>query len=209
MALIEQEVKIALEAESFARLKSGLGLDGVAPRQQVNHYYDSNQSALKAARAALRLRQYEQVSEWTFKQALDQFQALEITQTNAGRLDSVPASLAGAWIQDASLLAAIAKVGLEPQDLVLRYGFQTNRWTLDLGWGELVLDQTLYGDQADYELELEAQDLHLAQDYIAKLSQNYDFPLLAADKKIARVSAYYAKLEKNKWASGPLFGVDH
>lgn len=198
MTLIEQEVKIALEAESFARLKSGLGLDEVAPRQQVNHYYDSDQSALKAARAALRLRQYEQVSEWTFKQALDQFQALEITQTNAGRLDSVPASLAGAWIQDASLLAAIAKVGLEPQDLVLRYGFQTNRWTLDLGWGELVLDQTLYGDQADYELELEAQDLHLAQDYIAKLSQNYDFPLIAADKKIARVSAYYAKLEKNK-----------
>ena len=198
MALIEQEVKIALEAESFARLKSGLGLDGVAPRQQVNHYYDSDQSALKAARAALRLRQYDQVSEWTFKQALDQFQALEITQTNAGRLDSVPASLAGAWIQDASLLAALAKVGIEPQDLVLRYGFQTNRWTLDLGWGELVLDQTLYGDQADYELELEAQDLHLAQDYIAKLSQTYDFPLLAADKKIARVSAYYAELEKNK-----------
>ena len=198
MTLIEQEVKIALEAESFARLKSGLGLDEVAPRQQVNHYYDSDQSALKAARAALRLRQYEQVSEWTFKQALDQFQALEITQTNAGRLDSVPASLAGAWIQDASLLAAIAKVGLEPQDLALRYGFQTNRWTLDLGWGELVLDQTLYGDQADYELELEAQDLHLAQDYIAKLSQNYDFPLIAADKKIARVSAYYDKLENNK-----------
>ena len=198
MTLIEQEVKIALEAESFARLKSGLGLDGVAPRQQVNHYYDSDQSALKAARAALRLRQYDQVSEWTFKQALDQFQALEITQTNVGRLDSVPASLAGAWIQDASLLAAIAKVGLEPQDLALRYGFQTNRWTLDLGWGELVLDQTLYGDQADYELELEAQDLSLAQDYIAKLSQNYDFPLLAADKKIARVSDYYARLEKNK-----------
>ena len=94
MTLIEQEVKIALEAESFARLKSGLGLDGVAPRQQVNHYYDSDQSALKAARAALRLRQYDQVSEWTFKQALDQFQALEITQTNAGRLDSVPGSLA-------------------------------------------------------------------------------------------------------------------
>ena len=201
---IEQEVKIALEAESFARLKTGLGLDGVAPRQQVNHYYDSDQSALKVARAALRLRQYDQVSEWTFKQALNQFQALEITQTNAGRLDSVPASLAGAWIQDASLLAAIAKVGLEPQDLVLRYGFQTNRWTLDLGWGELVLDQTLYGDQADYELELEAQDLYLAQDYIAKLSQTYDFQLLAADKKIARVSAYYAELEKNKWASGPL-----
>ena len=198
MALIEQEVKIALEAESFARLKTGLGLDGVAPRQQVNHYYDSDQSALKVARAALRLRQYDQVSEWTFKQALNQFQALEITQTNAGRLDSVPASLAGAWIQDASLLAAIAKVGLEPQHLVLRYGFQTNRWTLDLGWGELVLDQTLYGDQADYELELEAQDLYLAQDYIAKLSQTYDFQLLAADKKIARVSAYYAELEKNK-----------
>ena len=198
MALIEQEVKIALEADSFARLKSGLGLDGVAPRQQVNHYYDSDQSALKEARAALRLRQYDQVSEWTFKQALDQFQALEITQTNAGRLDSVPASLTGAWIQDASLLAALAKVGIEPQDLVLRYGFQTNRWTLDLGWGELVLDQTLYGDQADYELELEAQDLHLAQDYIAKLSQTYDFPLLAADKKIAIVSAYYDKLENNK-----------
>lgn len=198
MALIEQEVKIALEAESFARLKAGLGLDGVAPRQQVNHYYDSKQGALKAARAALRLRQYDQVSEWTFKQALDQFQALEITQTNVGRLDSVPDSLAGAWIQDEDLLAALVKVGLEPQDLVLRYGFQTNRWTLDLGWGELVLDQTLYGNQVDYELELEAQDLPQAQDYIAKLSQAYDFPLLAADKKIARVSAYYAKLEKNK-----------
>ena len=66
MALIEQEVKIALEAESFARLKVGLGLDEVAPRQQVNHYYDSEQSALKEARAALRLRQYDQVSEWTF-----------------------------------------------------------------------------------------------------------------------------------------------
>ena len=32
MALIEQEVKIALEAESFARLKAGLGLGRVAPR---------------------------------------------------------------------------------------------------------------------------------------------------------------------------------
>lgn len=61
-----------------------------------------------------------------------------------------------------------------------------------------MLDQTLYGDQVDYELELEAQDLIQAQDYIAKLSQTYDFPLLTADKKIARVSAYYAKLEKNK-----------
>ena len=198
MALIEQEVKIALESESFARLKSGLGLDGVSPRQQVNHYYDSEQGALKEARAALRLRQYDQVSEWTFKQALDQFQALEITQTNPERLDSVPASLAGSWIQDEDLLAALVKVGLEPQDLVLRYGFQTHRWTLDLGWGELVLDQTLYGDQVDYELELEAQDLSQAQEYIAKLSQTYDFPLLAADKKIARVSAYYAALEKNK-----------
>ena len=156
MALIEQEVKIALESESFARLKSGLGLDGVSPRQQVNHYYDSDQSALKATRAALRLRQYDQVSEWTFKQALDQFQALEITQTNPERLDSVPASLASSWIQDAGLLTALVKVGLEPQDLVLRYGFQTHRWTLDLGWGELMLDQTLYGDQIDYELELEA-----------------------------------------------------
>ena len=88
MALIEQEVKIALEAESFARLMAGLGLDRVEPRQQVNHYYDSEQGALKEARAALRLRQYDQVSEWTFKQALDQFQALEITQTNPERLDS-------------------------------------------------------------------------------------------------------------------------
>ena len=198
MALIEQEVKIALESESFARLRAGLGLGRVAPRQQVNHYYDSEQSALKEARAALRLRQYGQVSEWTFKQALDQFQALEITQTNPERLDSVPASLAGSWIQDEDLLAALVKVGLEPQDLVLRYGFQTHRWTLELGWGELVLDQTLYGGKVDFELELEAQDLSLAQNYIAKLSQTYDFRLLAADKKIARVSAYYAKLEKNK-----------
>ena len=106
MALIEQEVKIALEAESFARLRAGLGLDRVEPRQQVNHYYDSEQGALKEARAALRLRQYDQVSEWTFKQALDQFQALEITQTNPESLDSVPASLAGSWIQDVGLLAA-------------------------------------------------------------------------------------------------------
>ncbi len=90
-------------------------------------------------------------------------------------------------IQDAGRLSQSRS-----QDLVLRYGFQTHRWTLDLGWGELMPDR-LYGDQIDYELEQEAQDLSRAQDYIARLSQIYDFFALA-DKKIAELAPIMPKL---------------
>ncbi len=85
-------------------LKSGL--DGVAPRQQVNRYYDSDpESALKAARAPCTSAIWASGSgpSTGFGSVPKR---LNPANTRVA-LDSVPASLAGAGFQNASLLAAM------------------------------------------------------------------------------------------------------
>ncbi len=55
--------------------------------------------------------------------------------------------------------------------------------------------------QNDYELE--QRKIYFIQDYIAKLARLKDFPLLAADKKTARVSSV-SWTEKKVELVGPL-----
>lgn len=187
---IEQEIKGLLSQHDFNQLLNYFELGANDFITQRNIYYDTITQDLKNNHAALRLRNFTNKSEWTYKQRQDDFRSLELTHHLDYLQLPAPTSLSLSDIEDhviADQLRAIID-----KDLTL-YAFltiKTDRWIIPISQGEIALDRTFYGDTVDYEIELETNVLEEGKEYFHNLLLSLEIPYLPAEKKIARASQY-------------------
>ena len=184
---IEQELKALLTQDEFSRLLDHFQLSQGQALIQTNTYYDSPDQVLKKAKAALRLRNFSNRSEWTLKIQQGDHRSLELTQEQAYPQLPAPTSLTQEDLTDKEILYQVeALVGQDTFHFEAFLTLKTQRWQVVTPEGEYALDISHYGPFCDYELELECQDLREGQAAFSHLLAQYDIPFRPADKKISR-----------------------
>lgn len=188
---LEQELKVLLTKEQFDALLHHWKLDSSQPNlRQHNTYYDTNDQLLKHCDAALRLRNFADSSVWTIKHRQNAFQSLEYHQPNPRPL-SPPSNLSSDFIQEVGLLNFLKEQAIELNELKQTYDIQTQRWLITAEFGEFALDASQFGDQFDYELELETDRLVPAQIAFKSFLDSFGIKLLQAETKLSRAANYF------------------
>ena len=191
--MIETELKYQLTETQFQHLLHAFDLASQTPITQINTYYDTLTQSLKELHAALRLRRFNTYSEWTIKQKQDAYRSLELTQICDAVVEA-SAQLTSNTITQPDLIQFLAEHHIKIEKLHIIAEFTTKRWLYQTEYGEYAFDMTLYGDQCDYEVELETQDFSKAQAEIQTLFAQHAIPLHPASKKIARVLQYFQSI---------------
>ncbi|MBD3949232.1 CYTH domain-containing protein [Tuanshanicoccus lijuaniae] len=189
---IEQEIKSLLTQEEFYHVLDYFDLGATDYQSQHNTYFDSDNQVLKHHQAALRLRNFQTTSEWTYKQKQDTHRSLELTYTQSYPQLPVPESILVQQVADDVIRDQLEQ--LMPLNTVLTayLSIKTHRWTVKTPYGEYAIDQTFYGNTSDYEIELETDDLPTAMAAFKELLATLSIPYRAADKKIARALKHLA-----------------
>lgn len=187
---LEQELKVLLSKQQFESLLEHWHLDKAQPSlKQHNTYYDTSEQTLKASDAALRLRNFADSSVWTIKHRQNIYQSLEYHQTNPTPL-APPSQLSNAAIQKAALLNFLAEQAITLPELKQTYDIQTERWLIAADFGEFALDRSQFGEQVDYELELETDQLETAQVAFTSFINAFGIEMKQADTKLSRAVQY-------------------
>lgn len=187
---IEQEIKAMLTANEFTKLLSHYELAFDQYQTQHNNYYDSADQKLKKAQAALRLRNFNTRSEWTFKQKQDQHRSLELSETNSYPVLPVPQTITLDQLHDPVIKDQLRYLFKDDDTLELFLQIKTDRYLYHNEYGEWAIDRTYYGDTVDYEIELETHDLEPAKVAFDNLLTALAIDFRPADKKIARALHY-------------------
>lgn len=187
---IEKELKVLVSKNNFNKFLNSLQIDKKTPRIQHNTYYDTINQDLKQLQTAIRLRRFPSLSysEWTLKQAKNQFESLETTQIVNKFIDTIPNNLNTEWISSKEILTFLDKHHIDLEQLRKTFNFTTHRYVKTMPFGEFNLDITFYYDQVDYEIELETKHLEEATIKFKKILTELNIPLKKAPKKIARVA---------------------
>lgn len=188
---LEQELKVLLTQQQFETLLQHWQLDSTQPSlRQHNTYYDTHDQLLKAADAALRLRNFPESSVWTIKHRQNAFQSLEYHQYNSVPL-SPPSTLSNKVVQEMSLLDFLTKHGIDINQLKKTYDIQTQRWLIATDFGEFALDVSQYGNKFDYELELETEQLDTAMIAFKSFLDSFGIDMRQADTKLSRAVHFF------------------
>ncbi|WP_010529946.1 CYTH domain-containing protein [Lentibacillus jeotgali] len=150
---IEMEYKNLLTEAEFTRLQQGLPFPEDA-QLQVNHYFETNNFALKELGCALRIREKNGVFTSTLKEPHPQ----GLLETHDGLSDHE----AEQWLnENISPKNNIAKRmiahNIDADELIYYGSLTTRRRELDYSDVLLVLDYSTYHGYNDYELEIEAE----------------------------------------------------
>lgn len=187
---IEQEIKYLLDKKGFQALLSFFNQSESDYKTQHNTYYDTSDNKLKRANSALRLRNWTNKSEWTFKQKQDQFRSLELNDRHTYPQLPVPKSMLLEEIQDTNIKDQLSYLINRNDQLLPFLSLKTDRWLVRINNGLLAIDRTFYSNTLDYEVELETNDLEQGLAYLHQLLHHLEIPLIPADKKIARAMNY-------------------
>ena len=183
---IEREFKVSLTEQQFKQLQAAYPWP--TPFTQTNYYYELPQNELQRRHMGLRTRLYQDHAEQTLKvpQAGATRALLEIT-------DKMPLATAQKLVDQQTIQAdqQIAKyleaIGIDWSALFIWGQATTERQVLTLASGRLTLDQTTYPDQAaDYELELEFDDVALAKAFFQDIIKRFKLAQTAPLNKIQR-----------------------
>lgn len=183
---IEREFKVSLTEQQFNQLRAAYSWP--TPFTQTNYYYELPQDGLYQRHMGLRTRLYQERAEQTLKvpQTGATRTLLEITDTMP--LDSAQHLIDHQTIQPNQQIAKyLESIGIDWSALFIWGQATTNRQVLTLPSGRLTLDQTTYPDQtADYELELEFDDVTLAQPFFQGIVARFELTQTAPHNKIQR-----------------------
>ncbi|MBA2174476.1 CYTH domain-containing protein [Halobacillus locisalis] len=187
---IEIEFKNLLTQEEYQRLYQLLPFKSVELIEQTNYYFETNDLLLKQHGAALRIRKKN--DQWTL--TLKQPHPEGLLETH----DTLTTEEANLWIQNQMVEKPNTKpqlheLGIEVNQLRYLGSLTTRRKELDYKGATIVLDHSLYYDQEDYELEVEAPSKPVGQDVIKEILDACDIPQRKTDNKIKRF--YKAKLQ--------------
>lgn len=183
---IEREFKVSLTEQQFNQLRAAYSWP--TPFTQTNYYYELPQNGLYQQHMGLRTRLYQEQAE----------QTLKVPQTGATRTlleitDTIPLATAQQLIAqqtiqpDQQIAKYLETIGIDWSPLFIWGQATTKRQVLTLPSGRLTLDQTTYPDQtADYELELEFDDMILAQPFFQDIVARFKLTQTAPLNKIQR-----------------------
>lgn len=180
---IEIEYKTLLTAEQFQAIKAKY-----APNQaafvQENYYFDTPHFDLKHKHCGLRIRRTENSAECTLKTPLSEG-LLETT-------DKLTIQEAEEWLSakkvpnKGSVAEKLTTLDISISELQLLAQLKTARIQIVLPIGELALDESWYGDNHDYELELEVPEANQGKQDFLSLLEEFQIDYQPAKNKIVR-----------------------
>lgn len=178
----EIEYKNLLEKKEFDQLCKGLGITLKDFHSQTNTYFDTLDFQLRDAYIGFRLRVKGEHNELTLKAPGENIH----TMIETTRLIST-------WERDEILRTETINPSkyeefkqLESAVLKAFGSLRTNRAEITYQEGLLVLDQSEYLGQTDYEVEFEVKDLVSGEQNFLALLEEYNIPKRKTPKKIAR-----------------------
>lgn len=166
---------------------------------QTNLYFDTADFQLKNHGMGLRIRRFDTKAEATLKipqsvGLLEVTDALTITEVKQAINKKQFASGA------AEILARLKQLNILLLDLSLIGKLITKRAEFTIPEGKLALDESWYGQQHDFELELEVSDSSYGEKDFNQLLKKFDLPYRKTQNKIAR--AVTEQQERNKEMEG-------
>jgi uncharacterized protein YjbK len=187
---IEIEFKNLLTLEEYQQVYQFLPFESVELIEQTNYYFESSDFKLREQGAALRIRKKNDQWVLTLKQPHEE----GLLETH----DSLTEEEANLWIQNKMLEKPHTKkqlheLGISVDELNYLGSLTTRRKEMAYKDTTVVLDHSLYYDQEDFELEVEAPSKQQGETVFEEILASCDIPKRRTDNKIKRF--YKAKVQ--------------
>lgn len=182
---VEIEYKNLLTELEYEKLIKAFKINKAESFTQENIYFDSKEMVLKENQLALRIRIKEDTAEMTLKSPheghlLETNESLTIEQAST----LVEKTVIYPTGQIAELLASYGIDSMTPLHIIAQ--LRTQRLEKKVHSCLMVLDKSWYGDQIDYELEIESTTSKGGKQFIENLLAQYDIPERDTPNKISR-----------------------
>ncbi len=188
---IEIEFKNLLTKEEFYLLCERFSLSEADFIMQENHYFDSEDFALKNKGCALRIRKKKAHYEMTLKQPVEEG-LLETNETISE--DEAKSIIANNRIPEGAIAKIIhEELEIAPDSIIYFGSLSTRRAETEYEGGLLVIDHSMYLNKEDYELEYEVSNFSIGQKIFIELLKSLNIPTRQTDNKIKRF--YTAKFK--------------
>ncbi|MFG6115597.1 CYTH domain-containing protein [Halobacillus sp. MO56] len=180
---IEIEFKNMLTKAEYNRLKTALPFEKAEIKEQINHYFETENFDLKDNGAALRIREKNGSYTLTLKQPHPD----GLLETHAKlTMDEFQSWINGSPVEKENIIQQLEQMGVDYHALRYWGKLKTNRQEIDYLDTLLVIDHSLYHDKEDYELELEATNRAHGEKIFHQLLTDHEIPERDTDNKIKR-----------------------
>lgn len=189
---IEIEFKNMLTKEEYELLLTHFQVGKEDLFEQENHYFDTNDFALKANHSALRIRKKKAEYELTLKQPHPD--GLLETNKTLSKAESDDIFSTGK-INDEQISSLLRNMNIDPASIIYFGSLRTIRAEKQIGNGLLVLDHSFYLKKEDYELEYEVSNREEGEIYFQELLATLKIPVRKTKNKVRR---FYEEKYKQK-----------
>jgi len=179
---IEIEFKNLLTEDEFNRLANYLSFPQQAA-EQTNYYFETNDFALKKRGSALRIREKAGTCVLTFKEPHPDG-LLETHDKLTKREKDL--WLSGQHLEKPNVAHRLQKMGISLNDLHCFGQLTTKRRQICDKQTRVVLDESIYNDRKDYELEIEADNRKTGLAVFHSLLETLAIPQRPTPNKIQR-----------------------
>ncbi|MDT2573076.1 CYTH domain-containing protein [Enterococcus raffinosus] len=192
---IEIEFKSMLTPDEYIELLRYYNVTDEQFVMQTNLYFDTADFQLKHLGMGLRIRRFTSKAEATLK-IPQEIGLLEVT-------DSLTVDAAAQAIENRAfaseakeVLTQLNQLAIARSDLQLIGKLITKRAEFDIPEGKLALDESWYGDQHDFELELEVPDSTYNEGDFNQLLSRFHITYRKTQNKVARAVTEQQRREK-------------
>lgn len=184
---IEIEYKSLLSMEAYQNLLTIYANQDTVFFTQTNVYFDTPDFQLKHLNMGLRIRLLQTKSELTLKSPLQEQVGL-LETTDELTLDQGLALVAeGRIVPDQEVAKKLEHFGIKLEELVIHGQLKTKRLEIQIEPTILlVLDESWYHGQHDYELEMEVTDSLKGLDFFQHFLAAHHIDFLPTENKIRR-----------------------
>lgn len=192
---IEIEFKSMLTKDEYTELLRYYNITDEQFVIQTNLYFDTADFQLKQHVMGLRIRRFAAKAEATLKiprtvGLLEVTDPLTIADVDHAVENEQFVS------QATEILKRLKQLNISLLDLHLIGKLITKRAEFTITEGKLALDESWYGEQHDYELELEVPDSNYNEGDFNQLLKKFDLPYRKTQNKIARAVTEQQKRNK-------------
>lgn len=194
---IEIEFKQRLDRSAFLMLKERFEEQRTPFFRQVNHYFETEDFLLKAHHSALRVREKNNQFVLTFKQPYEQglLETHQILSEKAFENMKTTGQLPEGEVNE----QIVSLIRTNPITFFYFGSLTTERSEVNLPEGQLVLDQSQYLQETDYELEFESTSYQEGKKFFDQLIKQFEMERDIPDNKIRR---FFKALNKQRSDNG-------
>ncbi|WP_080847141.1 CYTH domain-containing protein [Cytobacillus gottheilii] len=186
---IEIEFKNMLTKSEFELLKESLKFNAEDFKSQTNYYFDTPDFQLKKKHSALRIREKNGYYELTLKQPHEHglLESNDTLTAETAQKAIHAKNLNQKELLQHEILSIINDNGIAIEDLTLFGSLKTIRAEKKYKDGLLVLDNSYYLNEVDYELEYEVSDRANGEVIFGDLLAEYRIPIRKTENKVRRL----------------------